>query len=97
MSRVNKVNPGKYTQRGRLTQDDAAREMAKQREAASPKRMEGGQFGLPAVAGAKAGENVKPRVKEKEDDEEDEEQPRAAAKPAKTSRTTAARQAKTSR
>ena len=31
MSRQNKVNPGMYTQRGRLTQDDAAREL---REAA---------------------------------------------------------------
>jgi hypothetical protein len=31
MSRQNKVNPGMYTQRGRLTQDDAAREFAKQR------------------------------------------------------------------
>jgi len=31
MSRQNKVNPGMYTQRGRLTQDDAARELAKQR------------------------------------------------------------------
>ena len=31
MSRQNKVNPGMYTQRGRLTQDDAAREMRKQR------------------------------------------------------------------
>jgi hypothetical protein len=27
MSRQNKVNPGMYTQRGRLTQDDAAREL----------------------------------------------------------------------
>jgi hypothetical protein len=33
MSRVNKVNPGKYTQAGRLSPDDSAREMAKQREA----------------------------------------------------------------
>lgn len=33
MSRVNKVNPGKYTQRGRLSPDDSAREMAKQRQA----------------------------------------------------------------
>lgn len=33
MSRENKVNPGQYTQRGRLTPDDAAREMAKQRQA----------------------------------------------------------------
>ena len=32
MSRQNKVNPGMYTQRGRLTQDDAAREMKKQRD-----------------------------------------------------------------
>ena len=31
MSRQNKVNPGMYTQRGRLTQDDAARELRKQR------------------------------------------------------------------
>src|SRR5687768_13587335 len=35
MSRQNKVNPGMYTQRGRLTQDDAAREMKKQREVGS--------------------------------------------------------------
>lgn len=32
MSRVNKVNPGKYTQAGRLSPDDSAREMAKQRQ-----------------------------------------------------------------
>jgi hypothetical protein len=31
MSRQNKVNPGMYTQRGRLAQDDAARELRKQR------------------------------------------------------------------
>jgi hypothetical protein len=30
MSRQNKVNPGMYTQRGRLTPDDAARELRKQ-------------------------------------------------------------------
>ena len=30
MSRQNKVNPGMYTQRGRLTQDDSARELRKQ-------------------------------------------------------------------
>lgn len=35
MSRQNKVNPGMYTQRGRLTQDDAARELAKQRATGS--------------------------------------------------------------
>ena len=35
MSRQNKVNPGQYTQRGRLTQDDAAREIARQRSIGS--------------------------------------------------------------
>ena len=35
MSRQNKVNPGMYTQRGRLTQDDAARELRKQSALAS--------------------------------------------------------------
>ena len=35
MSRQNKVNPGMYTQRGRLTQDDAARELRKQRQIGS--------------------------------------------------------------
>ena len=36
MSRQNKVNPGMYTQRGRLTQDDAARELRKQSVMGSP-------------------------------------------------------------
>ena len=36
MSRQNKVNPGMYTQRGRLSQDDAARELRKQSTVASP-------------------------------------------------------------
>ena len=35
MSRQNKVNPGMYTQRGRLTNDDAARELRKQRSVGS--------------------------------------------------------------
>lgn len=35
MSRQNKVNPGIYTQRGRLTQDDAARELTRQRAVGS--------------------------------------------------------------
>ncbi len=34
MSRQNKINPDHYTQRGRLTQDDAARELARQRSIA---------------------------------------------------------------
>jgi len=37
MSRQNKVNPGMYTQRGRLTQDDAARELRKQSVIGSPR------------------------------------------------------------
>ena len=36
MSRQNKVNPGMYTQRGRLTQDDASRELRKQSAIRSP-------------------------------------------------------------
>ena len=36
MSKPNKVNPGMYTQRGRLTQDDAARELRKQSATGSP-------------------------------------------------------------
>ena len=44
MSRQNKVNPGTYTQAGRLSQDEAAREVKKQREAASPRNTEGGDF-----------------------------------------------------
>jgi hypothetical protein len=36
MSRQNKVNPGMYTQRGRLTPDDTAREMKKQRGSVAP-------------------------------------------------------------
>ena len=41
MSKHNKVNRDHYTQRGRLTPDEAAREQVKQREAASPARTEG--------------------------------------------------------
>jgi hypothetical protein len=35
MSRENKTNPAQYTQRGRLTPDDAARELARQRSVGS--------------------------------------------------------------
>lgn len=49
MSKHNKVNKDHYTQRGRLTPDEAAREQVKQRQAASPKQTEGGQFGGRAV------------------------------------------------
>ena len=36
MSKQNKVNPGTYTQAGRLSPDDVAREAKKQRELTSP-------------------------------------------------------------
>jgi hypothetical protein len=41
MSKHNKVNPGIYTQRGRLSQDEAARERMKQVDNASTRRLEG--------------------------------------------------------
>ena len=65
MSRINKVNPGQYTQAGRLTADDTARELKKQRETGSPKPAGGSQLGLPAAA-AKAGEKVTPHVTQKD-------------------------------
>ncbi|HUQ86564.1 MAG TPA: hypothetical protein VM096_03335 [Vicinamibacterales bacterium] len=41
MSKHNKVNRDAYTQRGRLTPDEAARERMKQVQAGSTRRMEG--------------------------------------------------------
>ena len=41
MSKHNKVNPGTYTQAGRLSPDDAARERMKQIDTASTRRLEG--------------------------------------------------------
>jgi hypothetical protein len=41
MSTHNKVNRDRYTQRGRLTPDEAARERMKQVNAASTRQMEG--------------------------------------------------------
>ena len=41
MSKHNKVNPGTYTQAGRLSPDDAARERMKQVDVASTRRLEG--------------------------------------------------------
>ena len=38
MSKQNKVNPGTYTQAGRLTPDDTAREAKKQREVVPQKQ-----------------------------------------------------------
>ena len=41
MSKQNKVNPGTYTQAGRLSQDEAARERLKQVDHASTRQLEG--------------------------------------------------------
>ena len=64
MSKDNKVNPGNYTQAGRLSQDDAAREMKKQRENASPRNTEGGDYA----------EKQKARVTDEDKSEDDEEE-----------------------
>ena len=96
MSRQNKVNPGMYTQRGRLSQDDAAREIAKQSSAGSEHTWQPVQRGQ------------KPRLTpESEGDEEDadtavpdesaEKTPaRAAAKPGSAKKTAARKTARAS-
>jgi hypothetical protein len=63
MSRQNKVNPGTYTQAGRLSPDDTAREMKKQRELGSPADHSEAQPHKPAA----------PRVTEKDKTDEDDE------------------------
>ena len=57
MSKENRVNRDRYVQRGRLTPDEAAREMKKQRETSSPKRTEGKSQGF---------QTTKPRVTREE-------------------------------
>jgi hypothetical protein len=68
MSKDNKVNRDHYTQRGRLTPDDAARELAKQRQAASPKKAEGSKFGEPDAPKVKARVTDEDKIDEDEDD-----------------------------
>ena len=51
MSRENKVNPGQYTQRGRLTPDEGAQEMAKQRASVSAQRTGSGIEGRAQESG----------------------------------------------
>ena len=43
MSKKNKVNPGQYTQAGRLSPDDAARELRKTQSPAATDRSDGGR------------------------------------------------------
>jgi hypothetical protein len=72
MSRQNKVNPGTYTQRGRLTQDDAARELQKQNALGSPQTWQpvkknampgqGGGRGTDSAADETAPEETSPTV-----------------------------------
>ena len=56
MSRQNKVNPGMYTQRGRLAQDDAAREIAKQRAVGSEHTWQPVQRGEPRLTSESEGD-----------------------------------------
>lgn len=57
MSKHNKVNPGQYTQAGRLTPDDTAREVVKQRVTGSPRQVEGGDYAERVKARATSGDN----------------------------------------
>ena len=52
MSRQNKVNPGLYTQAGRLSPDDAARERRKRKKGAASKRAHRAKPASKKVAGA---------------------------------------------
>lgn len=74
MSKHNKVNPGKYTQAGRLSPDDQARELVKQREAASPRNTEGGQFGERTQAQARVTDKDKQDADEDDQDQDDREE-----------------------
>ena len=64
MSKQNKVNPGTYTQAGRLSTDDTAREMKKQGEMASPSNQDGK---------AQPHKAAEPRVTEKDKTDDDDE------------------------
>lgn len=81
MSKHNKVNPGMYTQAGRLSPDDAARERMKQVDTASTRRLEGRPHSQ--LKGTTSGEAetdpadadaVTEKDKEREDDEPTDEQ-----------------------
>jgi len=62
MSKQNKVNPGNYTQAGRLSQDDVAREMKKQREVEATQNESNPPHHPP----------TKPRVTDEDKSDEDE-------------------------
>ena len=92
MSRQNKVNPGQYTQRGRLTPDDTARELVRQRTVISSQDKHQGRPGVGPWSGA-----TDTPANDDNDDEERagrkdasarDEEPRQTARPA--ARTSAA-------
>ena len=61
MSRPNKVNPGQYTQAGRLSPDDAARARRKQDVAPASERSGSGQKAVrPALSKKKSSEEQEP-------------------------------------
>lgn len=95
MSRQNKVNPGMYTQRGRLAQDDAAREIAKQRSVGSehtwqPVRRDHEPRLTPETEGDDEDTAIVANEKP------DTKRPRVAAKPAAAKKTTARKTVKAS-
>lgn len=78
MSKHNKQNRDAYTQAGRLTPDDAAREIKKQREVGSPSRTDGKAQpfrAAPSSVTAKAQTDVGEVDPEQDgDDQEEDEQ-----------------------
>src|ERR671913_599750 len=95
MSRQNKVNPGMYTQRGRLTQDDAAREIAKQRSVGSEHTWQPVQRDQePRVTSESEGDDEDTAIVANE--KPDTTPPRVAAKPAAAKKTAARKTVKAS-
>jgi hypothetical protein len=78
MSKHNKVNRDRYTQRGRLTPDEAARERMKQVNVASTRRMEGHPHSqLKATTSGDAETDPAPVTEEDKPDDEEERDDRA--------------------
>jgi hypothetical protein len=68
MSRKNKVNPGQYTQRGRLSPDDAARERGKQDGPVAFERSGSGQKAVPpSTSNREPAEEEKPAEEQKKE------------------------------
>ena len=75
MSKHNKVNRDRYTQRGRLTPDEAARERMKQVNAASTRQMEGRPHSqLKATTSGDAETDPADEPETEEDNQTDDEQ-----------------------